>query len=286
MELLARLRRHARPLARFGCVSIGTVYVIVGVLAVIALTGELIEVADEERMVQVVMDLPGGAVLIWAIVAGMSGYVLWRFVEVITDPYSYGSGVKGISIRALIAASAIAYGAVAFSAGRMALSYDGETSRGGPDGAEQQQQQLVSRIFQWPAGTWIVALAGVALVGVGVGQFGLLVRRGYTIEVDLDGRSRAMRRAIHGAAWYGYSARGVILTVLGYFLVRAAMTRDPREAGDTDTAFDFIGGGVIGDTAFFVVAVGTIAYGVFMYFNASFYNFRRDGPAEIRRTVP
>ena len=61
--------------------------------------------------------------------------------------------------------------------------------------------------------------------------------------------------------------------MLGYFLLRSALTHDASEVGDTDTAFDFIGGGVIGDSAFFVVALGTIAYGLFMYVNAKYYRF-------------
>lgn len=48
--------------------------------------------------------------------------------------------------------------------------------------------------------------------------------------------------------------------------------------GDTDTAFDFIGGGVVGDSAFFVVALGTIAYGLFMLANARYYQFEARGP--------
>jgi hypothetical protein len=43
-----------------------------------------------------------------------------------------------------------------------------------------------------------------------------------------------------------------------------------------DTAFDFVGGGLVGDTAFAIVALGTIAYGVFMYANAWHYRFEAD----------
>lgn len=67
MGLIARLKRAARPLAIFGCASIGVVYVIVGVLAVLALAGLLTGAADEERMVHVGMGLPAGPVIIWII---------------------------------------------------------------------------------------------------------------------------------------------------------------------------------------------------------------------------
>lgn len=283
MDSLARLRKGARPLARFGCVAIGTVYIAVGTLALLALSGRLIEAADEDRMIPVLMNVPGGAALIWTIVIGIAGYVLWRVVEVVADPYGFGRDARGLATRAVIALTAAAYGALAVSAARLAATHDG-TAAGNRDGAEEEQQRLVAHVFEWPGGVWLVGAAGLALIAVGIGQFVVLARRGYTTEVDLPHQSGGWRRTIHAMAWYGYSARGVILTVLGYFLIRAAVRRNPAEAGDTDTAFDFIGGGVVGDSAFFVVALGTIAYGVFMYLNAWFYCFSAEERSEPRAT--
>jgi hypothetical protein len=48
-RVLGSSRTAAQLLARIGCVAIGTVYVLVGALALLALSGLLIEAADEER---------------------------------------------------------------------------------------------------------------------------------------------------------------------------------------------------------------------------------------------
>jgi hypothetical protein len=271
MSLIARLRRATRPLAIVGCVSIGTVYVLVGVLALLALSGLLTGSADEERMVLVVLEVPGGSGLIWGIVAGLAGYVVWRAMEVVADPYEFGSDWTGKAQRAGIGASALGYGTIAWSIAVTAM--DGSGSNG--ESAEAAQQSMVGQVLAWPAGAWIVGAGGAVMVLVGVGQFVLLARRGYAMEIAIDDRSPVVRRVIHVLAWYGYAARGIILGVLGYFLLRSAWTADESEAGDTDTAFDFIGGGVVGDSAFFLVAVGTIAYGFFMYACARYYQFGR-----------
>ena len=272
------LRRKARPLARVGCLSIGTVYVLVGTLALLALSGVLIEAADEDRLFDLLRGLPGGTLLIWLIVFGLSGYVIWRVAEALADPYDFGHDLRGLATRGAIAVSALAYGLIAFSAARVA---SGNSASGSRDAAEEAQQQLVARIFEWPAGEWLVGLAGAVAVGTGLLQFVLIARRAYTIELQMARRSPAMRGLIHGLAWYGYAARGVILSVLGYFLLRGAVRHDPEAVGDTDTAFDFIGGGAVGDSAFFAVALGTIAYGIFMYINAWHYRFekKRHGPS-------
>jgi hypothetical protein len=270
MALVARLKRAARPLAVFGCASIGVVYVAVGVLALLALAGILTDAADEERMVQVVMDLPAGGVLIWGIVLGIAGYIVWRTIEAIADPYEFGNDWRGLAHRTAIVLSAAAYGVIGWSSARIAL----QGGRGDAESGEEAQQRLVGQVLEWPGGEWWVGAAGVGLLATAVVQIALMVRRSYAREIEFDERGPLARSVIHGLAWFGFSARGVILGVLGYFLVRSAWTHNPSAAGDTDTAFDFIGGGTVGDTAFFIVALGTIAYGLFMFANARYYRFQ------------
>jgi hypothetical protein len=270
MSKLSEVRKHARPIARWGSVSLGTVYLLVGVLALLALFGVLTGHADEDRLIHVVMDVPGGTLVIWAIIIGLTGYALWRVIEVIADPYELGSDAKGIVKRVGVGLTGVGYAVLAFSAA--SISREHGTARA----SEQEQQQLVARVLDWPGGPWWVGAIAVVLFVFAGAQLWLVVNKSYTLELDMDGRSRPVRGLLHGLAWVGYTARGVILGVLGYFLLRSALDHDPTEAGDTDTAFDFIGGGLAGDTAFFLVAVGTIGYGVFLYLAAAFYHFGRD----------
>jgi hypothetical protein len=268
-RLLQSLVTRARPLARVGCVSIGTIYVLVGSLALLALSGRLIEAADEERVVQLLMSIPGGAVLIWAIVLGAVAYVAWRVIEVASDPHGFGTGWKGLARRAGLASSAIGYGLIALTTARIAIG----TNSGPRDAAEQQQQLMVAEVLGWPGGELLLGIAGAVLAVVGISQFVIVARRGYATEIRIEPQTDLGERVTHFLAWYGYSARGVILCVLAWFLLDGAFTSDPKAVGDTDTAFDFIGGGTVGDSAFAVVALGTIAYGMFMYVNAWQYKF-------------
>lgn len=269
MRVVDWLGTQAQPLARIGCVSIGTVYVLVGVLALLALSGRLIEAADEERVVQLLMGVPGGPVVIWCIVAGSGAYVVWRVIEAIADPYNFGRDWKGVARRAGLASSAFGYGLIAVTTARIARG-TGSPDR---DAAEQEQQMMVAQVLGLPGGELLIGLAGVVLAVIGIGQFVLVARRGYAAEIRIEPQTEFGERVTHFLAWYGYSARGVILCVLAWFLLNGAITGDPAAVGDTDTAFDFIGGGIWGDSAFAVVALGTIAYGIFMYVNAWQYKF-------------
>jgi hypothetical protein len=270
MTFLARLKRAARPLAIMGCVCIGVVYVLVGVLALLALAGVFTGSADETRMVQVVMDLPAGAVVVWAVVLGLLGYIVWRTIEAIADPHEFGSDLKGLVQRGGSVLGALGYGILVWSAARIAMgdgTHDGESN-------EASQQHLVGRVLEWTGGEWLIAAAGIVVLVVAVAQLVLMAGRGYARDVALEQRSPRVRAFIHFLAMYGHASRAAILGVFGYFFITSALTLDPSAVGDTDTAFDFIGGGIVGDSAFLVVAVGTIAYGLFMFACARYYDFQ------------
>ena len=268
-QVLTALRRHAHPLARLGCAAIGTVYVLVGGVALVALTGHLIEFADPGRIGELLRRVPGGIVLLWSIAAGAVAYLVWRVIEALSDPYEAFGGWRGTAKRAGTALSGLAYGFLAYSAARIATG----PPSGPRDAPERHRQHLVARVLQWHGGSWIVAGVGLTVLVVAAIQFWLVVRRSYTREIRMRPRSRTVRRIVTVLGAYGYAARGVLLGVIGYFFVEAAVLRTSAVVGDMDTAFDFIGGGLAGNTAFAIVAMGMIAYGVFMYSNAWMYNF-------------
>lgn len=277
--MLGAVRRHVRPLARIGCAAVGTMYVLVGGVALIALTGHLIEYADTTRIPRLLEErLPAGAVLVWVLAAGAAAYAAWRVLQALSDPYDVGTDPLATLKRVGVAASGAAYGFLAWSAVRTVLA----APTAARDASEERQQQLVARVLDWPAGPWLVAMAGLAVAAVGLVQFWYVLRRSYAHDIRITPRTRGAERVILALASYGYSARGVLLCLLGYFLMRSAVWRNPSAVGDTDTAFDFIGG-VVGNAGFAVVAVGTIAYGLFMYANAWLYRFEAE-PGRLQNT--
>ena len=69
---------------------------------------------------------------------------------------------------------------------------------------------------------------------------------------------------MHAIAYAGYFSRGVILGIIGFFLVKSAVKNNSDYVVNTDKAFDFIGDNV-GHVWFILVAIGTIAYGLYMF---------------------
>ena len=94
-------------------------------------------------------------------------------------------------------------------------------------------------------------------------------------RLEMEHHSKRARLTVNILGWAGYGARCAILIVIAIFLVHAAYSFNPRDVGDTDSAFDVLGlgGGMPGNVLFSAVALGTIAYGVVMYINAVYFDF-------------
>jgi hypothetical protein len=259
----------AQKLARIGCFSIATVYILIGIMAILSFMGESEDAADEERIIKEILDIPFGEAIIIGIVAGMASYIIWRVFEAIKDPYRFGSSFKGIARRTGIGLSAVGYLIIAIAAVDILVG-------GGDNGGEEEQQLLIAQIFTLPLGIILVGIVGAITAFAGFVQFKYVLGGDYNKRIAIEHFPGWLKKATHILAFAGYFARGIILSVIGYFLIKAAIKVDPEEVGDTDSAFDFLGDfGMLGDVFFIIVAAGTISYGLFMVINGIFYKFER-----------
>ncbi|MDQ3001035.1 MAG: DUF1206 domain-containing protein, partial [Fibrobacterota bacterium] len=119
------LKNIVRFLTRFGCFSIGTVYVLIGVWALLALLRLADPAADEERILQRLAEFPLGEVFIAALSFGTVGYILWLLYEAILDPYGLGRRLKGLAERIGTGLSALAYGIIVSASLRVLLGQGG-----------------------------------------------------------------------------------------------------------------------------------------------------------------
>lgn len=270
MSAKQTIRPVAHLFARAGSVSVGSVYVLIGVWAMLALLRLARPAADEERILQRLLEMPLGRPLIAALAVGTVAYILWLLFEAVFDPYGFGNRAKGVAERLGIALSTLAYGVIVSAAFKVLSGSGGN--------GEERQELFIYQALRWPGGRWLVAAMGLFVAVAGLYQIKYVYEGDHRRRLALDGRSRFVCRLFDLLAWAGYGARCAILVVLGGFLLKAAWSFDPNAVGDTDSAFDFLGlgGGPLGDAVFSVVAFGTISYGLFMYANAVYFRFGKE----------
>ena len=235
-------------LTRLGFAARGLLYIVIAMLIFRSgrsedFTGALIEIARS-----------GGDPLLLAIVAGLTAYGLWRLADAALDIEGHGPGAKGVGGRIAAGASGLIYGAVAWQAFRLM------------DGGHAQQQNGAedsARIaLALPGGPALLVLGGVILLGAGLFQLAKAYQCSFCDQLD---PSIARRTWLRWMGRAGYSARGVIFLVTGFFLVRAGFETRASAAGGMEEAIRWLESPV--DLA---VAAGLLLFGLFSIIEARF----------------
>jgi hypothetical protein len=255
-------------LARFGYVAYGVVYVLVGVLAVHAAFGGAAEAAGQQGALRSVLVAPLGRVLLCIIALGLLAYTAWRLYEGVMDPEDEGSDLKGIAKRLDYVINGLFHGALAFYAGQLALG-SGGGGGGSPD-------DWTATLMSQPFGRWLVVVAGAVIFGAGLYQFYKAYKADFREKLETGEMSLREKRWTTHAGRLGYAARGVVFGVIGVFLIQAALQANPDEARGLGGALETLARQPFGPYLLAAVALGFVAYGVFMFVVA---RYRRIEPA-------
>jgi hypothetical protein len=255
----------------YGCISTGLIYATVGVIALLSFFRVREGGADESSMLAILNDYFLGKIFIWIILTGTLCYVIWRFYEAFSDPYEYGTQPSGIVKRISICLSTVADIMIAYTAIRVLLG----TGRIMLNGEPKEERATAASVLHQSWGDEVLVLVGLFVMVTAAAQLFYGVTRGYRERISLDNFSKGVRIVTHWMAWSGYIARGIILGIIGFFLMKAGITRNAEVVVNTDKAFDFIGDHV-GHLSFILVAMGTFCYGIFMFIMGFAYDTDKD----------
>lgn len=256
---------HYLPI--YGSISTGLIYTAIGVIAILSLLEIKDGGADEGSLLAFMYDYLAGKIFVWIVLMGTLSYIAWRIFEAFRDPYNYGSSWQGISRRLGIALSSIADVFIAYSAIMVILGVSGIQQDGQPD----EQREMVGSMLREGWGDIAIIALGCVIAFTAIIQFYYGITQGYRERLNIKHFSEKIKKLIHILAWVGYSARGIIIGIIGFFIIKAGIVEDPEFVVNTDKAFNFIGEN-IGHIPFVLVAIGTISYGFFMFFLGATYD--------------
>ena len=263
--------RQAAPwverMARFGYGAKGVVYIVIGFLATEAAFTGGGKTTNSQGALTSIFQAPFGQFLLAIVAFGLAGYALWRFVEAALDSENKGHEAKGIAVRAGYVFSGIAYGLLSYTAFQLI------TGAGAKANGSTGTQDWTARLLGMPFGQGLVGLVGLIVIGVGIGQFVKGYKADFNKRLKLNEIPQSFRSwAVFSGRW-GYMARGVVFTILGGFLVEAAMHANPQQAKGIGSALDLLAEQSYGPVLLGIVAVGLISYGLFMLVQARYRRF-------------
>ncbi|MEP6994260.1 MAG: DUF1206 domain-containing protein [Acidobacteriota bacterium] len=239
-------------LIRFGLLAIGLVYVAIGVVSArIAWLGARNRDEGVPGALRFLMEQRYGVVLLGAVILGVAGIAASHAVEAIR-------GGKGIVARVGLAANAIGYAVLVWTSARLLLHL-------GNRGASLEHEGI-SWLLRASWGATFLEIVGSAVIVGGLWE----VYQGLRGRLDLSRKllPRRLARGLELIARFGLVARGTVLCVLGFFLVRAAEELNPDRVRTLGGALSAFSHTALGPSFLGVVALGMAAYGVHLWTRA------------------
>jgi Domain of Unknown Function (DUF1206) len=261
----AAQRNWLQTTATIGLIAKGVSFAIVGGLAVALAAGEGGKATSREGALATIADESGGMILLILLALGFIAYALWRLAQAFFEERDDedGSFKKWGKIAGYVARAAIYIG----------LTYatvEILVGAGGSHSQNQKARQAAGEVLSWPAGTWLVGIAGAAIAGAGLYNGYRGVSRKFRDRWKTGEMSQAVLKWGTRIGVAGLLARMVVFGLIGWFLIKAAAEYDPTEAIGLDGALRTLSHQSYGPFLLGVTAAGLIAYALFCFVEARY----------------
>lgn len=254
---------YVQFVGRVGLAAYGLVHLTIAYLTVQVALGAGDAKTDKGGALQTVAAQPGGRALLWAVTVGLAMLVFWRLGEATVGLRWVRPRNKRTRKRIESAATAVVFGVLAVSAGKLAAG-------GGAGSTGEQQEAFTARVLALPSGQVLVGAVGVALIAVA----GMLVHRGvsrsFVQDLDLSPASPSARKVAVRLGQVGYPAVGIAYGIIGLLIISMAATYSPEKAVGLDAALTALAALSYGPALLLLAAAGLACYGVYCLFDARY----------------
>jgi hypothetical protein len=253
-------------LARVGLVAKGVSFGIVGALAVKLALGDGGKTTSRQGALQTLASHSFGKIALILLAIGFAAYAIWRFVQAFAEreaPTEKGEAKKWAK-RAGYVGRGLIYAGLTFSAIKI-LAGSGRVGS-----QNQQAHRTAATILSWPAGTWIVGLVGAAIIAAGLWNLYRGVSRSFEDRWRIAEMSARARKWGGRAGSAGHVARAVVFTLIGIFVIKAAVDYNPKDAIGLDGALQKLARASYGPYLLGLTAAGLVCYGLFCLVDARY----------------
>ncbi|MEA2354484.1 MAG: hypothetical protein QOD61_613 [Solirubrobacteraceae bacterium] len=240
-------------LVRAGFVARGLVYGVIGGFALaLALGAAGGSATNQQGALDAIARAPLGGPALVVLAAGLLAYAVWQIGQALLGRGVEGSDRSGTTERIGNLGSGIAY------LGLFGLAV--KTLVGSQDNQSSSPHKAAAGVLGWPAGQWLVGLAGLILIGVCVHQVVTGSKGEYLDGAKTEEMGPEVRRLVDGLGRVGLVARGLVFGLIGYFLLRTAIDFDPSRAVGIDGALRELARQPYGSWLLGVVAAGLMIF--------------------------
>jgi Domain of Unknown Function (DUF1206) len=271
MDLARDSRRHLRRtahsrwlgyLGRAGLAAQGACFGIIGTLAILLAVGAGGTATDPQGALNAVARQGWGAVALVLLCFGFAGYAVWRFSQALLDRGRMGRDAGGLFRRAIQLVQGLAY--VVLTIGALKTLFGSPPRSGG-------ERRAAAGVFGWPAGRELVGLVGVVLLISAVVTVYWALSRRFTESLATREMDTHTERLVTALGVVGLCALGLVLAVVGWFLLKAAIDFNPTVPVGIGGALSKLARATYGPWLLGITAAGLLVFAVFDLFQARYH---------------
>jgi hypothetical protein len=252
-----------RAVSRLGLTCRGTVYLLVGYLALrlaLAVHGRTGAPASSAGAVQAVVTPAWGRVPLVLLIAGLGAYALSQLGEAVFRPAYATSGIGRWRQRAVSSWGFLLYAAFCLSTAQLLV----ETRPKGTAQSEQRQDAAAAAVLlRTGIGRVLLVAAGILVVAAGLEVGRRAVRLDFRERFAAPHLPVALARLTRSLGAVGCSARSVVFVLVGVFMVKAGVLASAKQTKGLDAVFRSVGSLDFGSWLLALLACGLLCYGLY-----------------------
>jgi len=141
----------------------------------------------------------------------------------------------------------------------------------GSGGGSGSPDKTTGGVLGWPGGQLLVGIAGLIIIGVGLEQGYKGIKKSFLEKSKTEEMSERVKRGFTALGVFGHLARMVVFALIGYFLLRAAIDFDAREAVSLDGALAALSRASYGPLLLGIVAAGLLGFALYSVVDARYH---------------
>ena len=259
-------------MARLGYAARGLIYFVMGLLAFLLAFQKVGNTADQQGAIVMIGRQPEGRILLWLVLIGLICYSLWGLIRAALNPLHREHDAKGSAERAGYLFSGIAYALLALPTYAL-ITGGSKPALNGNQGA--QTQHYVAKILSMPLGQSIVGIVGVIVILVGFVQVYQAISPDFEGQLHLVKLTPSKEKFVRCLGRTGTIARGLIIALLGIFLIAAAYTANSNKAKGFDSTLMSVLQVPYGRFLMGIIALGLMALGIYSLLVGLFFRLRK-----------
>ena len=173
-------------LARIGMIAFGVVHLLVAWIALQLAWGGGGggKSADQSGAMQTLADSPVGKPLLWVVALGLVALAVWQAAEIFRWRSGWSASGKTRTKALRKSGNALVKAAVYIALAVLAIKF----AIGSGQSSSQQQQQNTAGVLGWPGGQFLVAAAGLVLIGSGIWHIRKGFNKHFLKQIDTSAR--------------------------------------------------------------------------------------------------